>query len=179
MGLLTDALQTIRGHKIFANDVTVKGKLRLEGEITRTRTAGFKLDMSADVDVGTLKLISEASRPGWVLSAGTAAAYTDVNFGPYRPTGTKALYLMWALLWTGNGAEDYACVLLRKNGSAVNDDSKLVRCDDGLTNLGSGLQRIVSGTAIVECDTSGIVEYGFTTVPTTRQFYLTILGYYL
>ena len=93
MGLLTDALQTIRGHKIFANDVTVKGKLRLEGEITRTRKAGFKLDMSADVDVGTLKLLPYSSTARLILDdvAGSAAWVLVTKAAQYLPNGAKAI----------------------------------------------------------------------------------------
>ena len=137
------------------------------------------MSFAPGVDVGTLKLIPEASRPGWVLSGGTASSFTDVDFGPYRPAGTKALLISWYMSWSGNGADDGAMVILRKNGSAVFDDSKQARLDDHHTNLGGSIQRAVTGERIVECDANGIIEYGFVTVPTTRSLYLTIFGYYL
>ena len=101
MGLLTDALQTIRGHKIFANDVTVKGKLRLEGEITRIAAAGFKLDMSGTTtDWGTKKRIARYTVTGTLNASGT----TTVNVAAALPVGTKAITLRLVMVDNTVGA---------------------------------------------------------------------------
>ena len=55
MGRLISAAQLIYGTKTFANDVVIKGKLRLEREITRTALASFKTDRAPGTDLGTLK----------------------------------------------------------------------------------------------------------------------------
>lgn len=134
-------------------------------------------------DVGTLKLIPEASRPAaYVLNAGTATSFTDVDFGPYRPVGTKALRLKFALLWTGDGVQDYAQVNLRQNGSAETDTERLILVGEQYSNLGSGVLRSMYGEiGCLLCDASGIIEYSWLAgaTPTTRGFYLNIEGYYL
>ena len=133
------------------------------------------------IDLGTLKLIPEASRPAaWLLSGGAATTFTDVSFAAYTPAGVKALYLQYGISWTGNGVADYSGWQLRKNGSSETARNKTVVVMDYLTNLASGSVREVDGVLIVECDTSGIIEYRFLGgAAAVGGLYLSPLGYYL
>ena len=94
MGLLTSAAQVLYGTKTFANDVVIKGKLRLEGEITRTARASFKLDKSGTTtDWGTKKRIA----PTAISGAFTASGTTNVSVASIVPVGTKAVTLRVAV----------------------------------------------------------------------------------
>jgi hypothetical protein len=90
MGLLTSAAQVLYGTKTFANDVVIKGKLRLEGEITRTARASFKLDKSG---TATPIGIPHKITPVAVVSAADPAVTTDITVpcAAYVPEGTKAV----------------------------------------------------------------------------------------
>ena len=186
MGLLTDALQTIRGHKIFANDVTVKGKLRLEGEITRTRTAGFKLDMNADVDVGTLKLIPVGGTTRTILNgvSGPADAWTAADCSAVVPTGTEAI-LASTLILSGAAAAGKVHVIFSyadNNTSGVptlatHPESRLLYVAAGATTVQGGASKDV----VIPLNSSRVFYYYrlIATNADSVEFYVAVMGYYL
>ena len=79
------------------------------------------------LETGTrLHIIPETDRPvTWVLSAGSATSFTDVDFGSYAPSGATALLLKYGLRVTGDGALDSGIGYFRKNGSSITDTDLL------------------------------------------------------
>ena len=160
MGLLTDAAQVLRGTKTFANDVIIKGKLRLEGEITRTARAAFKLDMSGATDWGTKKGVTNVviynTAPG-------GAATVTVSAQAYVPAGTKAItiYVSWV---TANVSR---VVRVQKTGSGVNEWAVRTQAAN-VQNDGNG---------DVELDANGAFDLDFSNAATSLSVQLT--GVYL
>lgn len=157
----------------------------LPRRILRQKLWELAVAYAPGVDVGTLKLIPEASRSSaWQLSAGASAAFADAwgagIANPYTPEGVKALLLQYLVTFTGDGVDDECRFLLRKNGSAVTDAVRLIRCTAFYTTLPTGKTLRNSGLVIVECDIDGIVEYINDTAATvTGTLYLNTMGYYL
>lgn len=129
----------------------------------------------------TLTMIAETSRPAaWVLNAGVAEAWADVDFGAYVPTGVKALLLKYSNAWVGDGAIDACRWSIRENGSIITDVDQLVQIYDGFTNLTAGVTKTIRGEIVVDCDTDGIIEYQTWAAETaTGTLSLNIMGYYI
>jgi len=98
MGRLISAAQLIYGTKTFANDVVIKGKLRLEREITRTALASFKTDRAPGTDLGTLKAMLR-SPSAWDIGPLAAATYPRAttpatwDLSGSLPVGTKSVVI--------------------------------------------------------------------------------------
>lgn len=126
----------------------------------------------------SLIMIAETDRPAaWVLSAGAATSYTDVDFGAYVPTGVKALLLTYTIILIGDNTADGQTVFIRKNGSSGTDTDRQMKLNAAHTNLAAGLTISNSGQIIVDCDTAGIIEY--ISLAATGELYLNIVGYYI
>ncbi len=140
------------------------------------------------VDLGTLKLLPEASRPSaWQVNGSTTRdAWTDAwgsgTPNPYTPKGVKALRLKFAVVFTGDGAYDYAGVSLRKNGSSITDTDQLHRLVCYQTNAPTGTTPSMYGEVDCLCDEDGIIEYYIQSASGARAdgtLYLSTIGYWM
>lgn len=114
------------------------------------------------VDLGTLKMIPEESRPSsWQLSGSTTrdswtVAWTANSYAPY---GAKAIRLKVSLSFTGDGTVDYASCKLRKYGSSVTDDDQCLSVVTYSPNAPTGVTPASYREIDVLCDENGVVEY--------------------
>ena len=136
------------------------------------------LVFSDDNNIGTLHIIPEADRPdAWVLNAGAATTFTDVDFGTYTPAKVKGLYLKYMVRFGGNGVLDIGRVHFRANGSTGTDINKQVRVDIYRKDMTNGITIGQTGGISLECDSSGVIEY--IANDAAVDLYLNILGYYI
>lgn len=95
----------------------------------------------------------------WVLSAGNATSFTDVDCSSYLPVGVKRIRFKYIFRFNGDGALDQGNAYFRANGETETDEFKLERGGFYLSNLGAGLAAGPTGEITSPCDSAGIIEY--------------------
>lgn len=109
---------------------------------------------------GRMYMLQETERPAaYILAAGNAVVFTDIDFSAYAPAGAKLLWLYVRLAFLGDGALDSVDVQFRQNGSGEADVDKMRSILVYYTNLGAGTIMGAASIIPVLCDTNRIVEY--------------------
>ena len=132
--------------------------------------------VAGEPSLGTLHWLSAAA--GYSVNAGTANTWTDVDVSSKVPAGTKAVLLNCMVRYLGSGVNQYGYIELRKNGSSFARPD-VVQVGSQMDMAAGGENAWVAGQAVVEVDASRIFEYEIYTSATTRNAYITVLGYYV
>jgi hypothetical protein len=148
-------------------------------DLTLTSASGYQIifdDNVSEESCGTLHMIPEENRPGWVLVAGTDVLFTDVDFSSYVPVGVKALLLSAIMLFTGDGTSNYTLVQVRKKGSSETTDARIRFASSEFKNLPADTRLNHSLQRKVLCDPNGVIQYRLVGGP--GSVYMGIDGYY-
>lgn len=133
------------------------------------------------INLGTLHLIVSASRSGYILTGGAATSFTDVDFGPYTPVGTKAVHLRADVYTSGraNGARDDGRYLFKAKGASDSTLTKSAAAGFYWLNMAAGLQFAIATEIVVECDADRKIQYKANSGNPLAEINLNIMGYYL
>jgi hypothetical protein len=184
----------VQGKKFYFRNLNTTYKLTIDGDGAETLEScnSFEIFAKYDYTLGFIASTDEWKRTerqfvtipedsrndDWILSAGSAVAWTDVNFSTWVPVGAITIEAKHTIRFTGDGALDTGFASFRIDGSTEADLDKLPKLDIFYTNLGAAL--LVGQQDSVPLDVNPstlILEYQVNDADT--DVWLNVMGFYI